>query len=149
MKRYWVYVHTCPNGKRYVGATTLPPLRRWNKGRGYINGQPFHKAVLEFGWTNIVHQAWEVESEEEMHFLEKILICIFQSTNPEHGYNRGPGGKTNKGIVHTEEWKKQHSEQMKGKHPWNYGKKMSEEFCKKNSESHKGVKRGPYKKNKT
>lgn len=46
---------------------------------------------------------------------------------------------------HTEEAKKKISEAQKGennsmhgKSPWNKGKKMSEEFCRKNSESHKG-----------
>ena len=46
---------------------------------------------------------------------------------------------------HTAEAKKKISEAQKGennsmhgKSPWNKGKKMSEEFCRKNSESHKG-----------
>lgn len=32
---YYVYIHTCPNGKRYVGITTKNPKYRWSKGNGY------------------------------------------------------------------------------------------------------------------
>lgn len=31
--KYWVYIHTCPNGKKYVGLTTQEtPLLRWKEG---------------------------------------------------------------------------------------------------------------------
>ena len=61
---YWVYIHTCPNGKRYVGITTAPkPEYRWGRnGEGY-KGQLFGKAILKYGWSSITHEVFEVESE--------------------------------------------------------------------------------------
>ena len=35
LKKYSVYVHTFPNGKKYVGVTCLPVNARWSNGRGY------------------------------------------------------------------------------------------------------------------
>lgn len=32
---YSVYVHTTPNGKRYVGMTSQEPFVRWRNGLGY------------------------------------------------------------------------------------------------------------------
>ena len=49
-------------------------------------------------------------------------------------------GKTawNKGKKMSAEFCRKNSESHKGETAWNKGKKMSEEFCRKNSESHKG-----------
>ena len=49
-------------------------------------------------------------------------------------------GKTawNKGKKMSEEFCRKNAESHKGKMAWNKGKKMSAEFCRKNSESHKG-----------
>ena len=59
-------------------------------------------------------------------------------TSREH--NTFKKGKTtwNKGKKMSEEYCRKNSESHKGKTAWNKGKKMSEEYCRKNSESHKG-----------
>ena len=41
MKKFYVYIHTCPNGKKYVGLTTTDPKDRWRKGEGYKSNKHF------------------------------------------------------------------------------------------------------------
>ena len=92
---YWVYIHTCPDGKKYVGCTArTQPEFRWGKdGRRYSFNSNFYSAILKYGWDNIKHEVWEFTSESEMYYAEKYLITYYDTTNPERGYNRFPGGK--------------------------------------------------------
>ena len=156
MKKYWVYIHTCPNGKKYVGCTKQEPYRRWDCGRGY-KSQFFGKAILKYGWNNITHEIFEMESEEKMYLKEKELINLYHSNDPEYGYNCTEGGEGCPGHVVSEEarakmkkakegftgnestWKKGHT-------PWNKGKANphSDEWRRKVSLSSKGhINRGP------
>lgn len=154
MKKYWVYIHTCPNGKKYVGITTASkPERRWLKGRGYQHNDHFSKAILKYGWDNITHEVFEVESEEEMYRKEIELISFYHSNDPNFGYNLSSGGeKSALGCIRSKETRRKHSEDnlkrwadpeyrkkiseaMKGKtHP---SKPHSEEAKKKISEANK------------
>ena len=88
-----VYIHTTPDGKKYVGATHQNPDTRFKRGLGY-RYQFFYQAVLKFGWENISHQLYEVDTEEEMHYLEKYLISYYDTTNPKKGYNISKGDVT-------------------------------------------------------
>ena len=88
-----VYIHTTPEGKRYVGATHINPNKRFRNGFGY-KYQFFYQAVLKFGWENISHQLYEVDTEEELKYLEKYLIAYYDTTNPEKGYNISKGDVT-------------------------------------------------------
>lgn len=137
MKKYWVYVHTCPNGKRYVGITTASrPERRWLKGRGY-KGQLFGKAVRKYGWSSIKHEAWELTCESEMYYAEKYLIAYYHTTESEFGYNRSEGGECiHLGCKHSEEARKKISETLKKSHSDpEYRKKISETMKRKWSDS--------------
>lgn len=119
MRKYYVYIHTCPNGKKYVGCTTRSLEGRWF-GRGY-RGQNFQIAIEEFGWDRITHEVFEVDTEKEMYYLERYLIAFYNTTNPEKGYNRCPGGRTVKGVIRSSEYCRKQSESHKGKVPWNKG----------------------------
>lgn len=136
---YWVYVHTCPNGKKYVGCTKQTLSARWHKGNGY-RGQFFFRAIIKYGWDNIVHEVFEVESEEEMYTLEAELIKTYHSNDPKYGYNCTEGGE---GFgVH----KATPSSWKKGHETWNKGKSNphSEEWRKKVSEKNRGrINKGP------
>lgn len=88
-----VYIHTTPDGKKYVGATHQNPIKRFNNGHGY-RYQFFYQAVLKFGWENISHQLYEVDTEEELKYLERYLISYYDTTNPEKGYNIAKGDST-------------------------------------------------------
>lgn len=97
-----VYIHTTPDGKRYVGATHRDPNRRFANGFGY-KYQFFYQAVLKFGWENISHQLYEVDTEEELKYLERYLISYYDTTNPEKGYNIAKGDVTqDHGMNHPE-----------------------------------------------
>lgn len=116
MKKFYVYVHVCPNGKRYVGATTKrKPEYRWMKGRGYIR-QLFGEAILKYGWDNITHDVFEVDSKEEMYRKEIELISFYHTNDPRYGYNHSIGGeKSALGCKYSEEYRKRLSESRKGK----------------------------------
>lgn len=132
MKKYWVYVHTCPNGKRYVGCTTrVKPEYRWVEGNGYQYNKHFYSAILKYGWDNITHDVFEVDSAEEMYRKEIELISFYHSNDPEYGYNNSTGGEHGSlGCKHSEEARKKKSEARKGK-------ACSEETKKKIAEANK------------
>ena len=88
---YYVYVHTCPDGKRYVGQTSNSPKVRWKEGFGYRTQTPFFTAIVKFGWLNIKHEIIKVSSREEMFNLERSLIERYKTTDPEFGYNVSKG----------------------------------------------------------
>ena len=75
MKKFYVYIHTCPNGKKYVGITIRRPEYRWRKGNGYKSNKHFYSAIQKYGWDNIEHQVFEVDTKVEMFFLEKYFIA--------------------------------------------------------------------------
>lgn len=149
-----VYIHTCPNGKKYVGVTTEnTPKRRWRDGDGYKSQNHFYRAIQKYGWDNIVHDVFETESEELMMFWEKILIFYYDTTNPNNGYNKASGGngpfgvkrseetreklsKSHLGHIVTEETKKKISQTLKGRRIQVH----SEETCMKISQTLKGRK---------
>lgn len=102
---YYVYIHTCPNGKKYIGQHTgNDPKDRWrSNGRGYLN-QVFYRAIEKYGWNNIEHVIYECDTIAEMNYLERYLISYYQSNNPKYGYNMSEGGESGtSGYKHTEE----------------------------------------------
>lgn len=93
LNNYCVYKHTCPNGKVYVGITSLNPLVRWKNGYGYHN-QVFYRAILKYGWDNIKHEILcEGLSKEQACQKEIELIACYKSNQSEFGYNVDGGGK--------------------------------------------------------
>ena len=91
---YTLYLHECPNGKRYYGITKLKPKQRWcSNGNGY-KGQYFYKeAIKKFGWNNIKHIIiYNDLSEDEAKQLEQYFIQWYDTTNKKYGYNRNTGG---------------------------------------------------------
>lgn len=134
---YTVYMHTCPNGKVYIGITNRNPLSRWNNGNGYKNNAHFFNAIQKYGWGNITHEIlYDGLSEYEACEAEKRLIEKYDSSNPTKGYNNTLGGEHGK---FSEESKKRMSATHKGlqageKHPL-YGKHFSEESRQKMRDS--------------
>lgn len=88
---YSVYVHTFPNGKKYVGITKYPPKHRWANGNGYKT-QPVYRAIAKYGWENIKHEV--VASglcKEDAECMEVELIASYKCIMPD-GYNIEQGG---------------------------------------------------------
>lgn len=159
---YCVYKHTCPNGKVYVGITSMNPIDRWNNGKGYNRNQHFYNAILKYGWDNIKHEILFTDlTKEEACEKEIELIAKYKSHQKEFGYNMSNGGyvpseemkdhlrRCNLGKCHSEETRKKMSNSRKGKvHSKNHalkisqsltGRKLSEENKKHLSESKKGT----------
>lgn len=92
-RKYAVYKHTTISGKVYIGITSRNPIIRWSNGRGYIRNKHFFRAILKYGWNNIKHEILYSEmSENEAKNKEVELIALYDSTNPEKGYNITKGG---------------------------------------------------------
>lgn len=132
MKKYCVYMHTCPNGKVYIGITGREPLKRWNNGYGYMGNKHFFSAILKYGWENIAHKViCEGLSKEEACAKESEYIKLYESNNPANGYNNTCGGEGLAGYNHTDETKSKMSKAASGR-------KLSEATKQKLSEAHKG-----------
>lgn len=92
-RTFYIYCHTAPNGKRYIGQTCQEPERRWSEGRGYRGQEHFKRAIDKYGWDSFEHTILcSVSSKEYADFLEQWFIEKWDTFNPEHGYNLTKGG---------------------------------------------------------
>lgn len=109
-KLYFVYIHTSPKGKKYIGITSMnPPEKRWANGHGYAHNSHFTNAIQKYGWDNFEHEiVAENLSEEEAINMERRLIAEYNTINQDYGYNKTSGGEIDK--EYTEEVRKKISE---------------------------------------
>lgn len=85
---YYLYIHTTPDGKVYVGQSKNPK-DRWLNGKGYEDNVPFYKAIKQYGWENIKHEVvGEFNNQREAENYEAVLIFLLNSENPTIGYNQ-------------------------------------------------------------
>ena len=85
---YVVYMHTTPDGKKYIGITKNLPNSRWNEGSGYEAQRKFYKAIQAYGWINIEHKIIAAGlTETEAKELETKLIQEYKTIDPDYGYN--------------------------------------------------------------
>lgn len=92
-KKYSIYCHICPNGKRYVGMTSDELKVRFGNGNHYSRKTRFGMAIQKFGWKNITSEILETElSFEEACEKEKYYISLYKTTQEEFGYNMAAGG---------------------------------------------------------
>ena len=85
---YYVYVHTVPNGKIYIGQAK-DIGKRWNNGEGYIENRPFYKDIKIYGWNNIKHEIIaEFRDRENALRLESVLIALLKAEHSDYGYNQ-------------------------------------------------------------
>ena len=105
---YTIYVHTTPDGRKYVGSTSLEPNIRFGGGNKYKSCTRFNDAINFFGWDNIQHQILEtVEDKETAIKREEYYTLLWRTNEPEFGYNIFVGHIQNK------ETKNRISEKMK------------------------------------
>lgn len=137
-KSYFVYKHTSPSGKTYVGITCQKPHRRWNNGRGYLKNKYFYSAICKYGWDNIRHEIlFSNLSKDEAEQKEIEMIQFYKSNKNEFGYNIESGGTSAERI--SEETRLKLSKAKKGKPSNRKGVKLNEEIRKKLSKAHKGI----------
>lgn len=92
-------MHTCPNGKKYIGITSRNCEDRWRNGGGYKNNKHFYSAILKYGWDNIIHEVLSTGLSKETAFrCETSLIAFYKSDNPLYGYNHSKGGEGKTGF---------------------------------------------------
>ena len=130
---YYVYAHINKiNSKMYIGQTRLKPEDRWRNGVGYKACAYFYKAIQKYGWDGFEHEiiASHLTKDEADNF-EKLLIAIFNTTNPINGYNLKSGGHKNSTL--SEETKRKIGDANKGK-------KLTDEHKQKLIQAHKGSK---------
>ena len=124
--RHFIYTHTSPSGKVYVGQT-VNIKRRWGyNGEHYKNKKKdgsyiqasFARAIDKYGWDNFKHEIiLEGISKSEADYAEKYLIRWYKL----HGisYNITEGGEGTLGAVQvfTPERRAAISEFMRHHHP--------------------------------
>lgn len=111
MNNFIVYKHTSPNGKVYIGITSLSPEKRWKNGKGYELCTAFNRAIQKYGWKNIKHEIlFSGLNKEDACKKEQELIERYNSTNPEFGYNLTSGGEH---YEPNSEWRERLSESNK------------------------------------
>lgn len=123
---YFVYKHTSPTGKIYIGITCQEPEKRWSNGNGYAGNDYFVKAIRKYGWDNFKHEIlFSGLTKEEACQKEIELIAKYKSNQREFGYNISARGDCPAKGVHwtyTDEQRKRRS----GKNHHMYGKRLTD-----------------------
>lgn len=131
---YAIYVHTTPDGKKYIGMTNHPIKIRFGRGKHYYTPR-FAEAIQKYGWDNITHEILEYGlSEDQASESEKKYIQLFNTLNPQFGYNIAIGGRH--GAIYGRQFSDESKEKMRISH---LGKKATLETKRKLSESHKNL----------
>lgn len=154
-RKYIVYMHTSPSGKRYIGITCQnPPEKRWRNGHGYSGNEYFSRAILKYGWQNFIHEIlFEGITQNEAEQKEVELIAYYKSNNKDFGYNQTNGGEATFGYKFSDEQKEKLSKAQKKRlkdktnHPL-FGKSHSDETRDKIRNGNKGHKHSKEHKNK-
>lgn len=119
-RTYYIYCHTAPNGKRYIGQTCAErPERRW--GKGYKGCTHMEHAIEKYGWNAFRHDIFAICHTKQMaDLLEKKLIAFFRTTDDRYGYNILSGGGGRSGFAMPDETRQKISASLTGRkgRPW-------------------------------
>jgi len=132
-------VYNKKSNKAYIGKS-VNCKKRLSEHRSVLIAGKHHSAYLQrsFNFHGIENFEFYViidykdKTDEELYFMEKALILMFETYKSDFGYNMDLGGKGSLGLKHTDESKRKISEVQKGKI-------LSEEHKQKISNSHKGI----------
>ena len=128
---YCVYCHRNKiNGKRYIGQTIQqdnPNKRFGSNGAGYRECPLFYNAIQKYGWDAFDHYIIQDNlTKKEADELEELNILLFNTLNPDYGYNLKHGGSNGK----LSEEALKHRD-FKGEKNPNFGKTTPDEVKKK------------------
>jgi len=122
VKKFCVYVHIFPNGKKYIGITSKNPKTRWQNGTGYYKDhQPvMFNAIQKFGWENVAHEIlFDGLTFEEASLKEQELIVYYKTNcrkyGNNYGYNMTDGGEGTLGHEAGEKVKQGNRQRLLGK----------------------------------
>ena len=122
------------NGKVYIGASKNIEKRWWGHKR--CTDSPIHSDLETYGLDNFKFEILLECPEDMLCQWERDMICLYDSDDPEKGYN-GKGDRPY--SLKTSESLKGHKPWSKGKPAWNKGISCSEEHKRKISEAKKGI----------
>lgn len=114
----YIYIHTSPSGKSYIGQTIVGLKSRWDSGYGYGAKTIFGKAIKKYGWNNFTHEVLytiEGESAEKIiNILNQLEVAeiLSRNTMAPNGYNGTLGGRNR---LLTEYQKELISQSLKGR----------------------------------
>lgn len=92
-RKFAVYCHTSPSGKRYVGITSQDIRMRWRNGYGYEKCPVMWNAIKKYGWENFEHTVLKEQlTKEAAETEEKRLIEEWKTFDERFGYNIQHGG---------------------------------------------------------
>lgn len=86
------------NNKIYIGLTTCTLKERWQNHKGCVKKDPRHlyRSMRKYGIENFkIEVVEETDSLEKLAQLEDYYINLYDSRNPNVGYNLSAGGQTN------------------------------------------------------
>lgn len=118
MKTYTIYKLTSPSNKTYIGWTSRPLKKRLqdhmsDMRRGYQ--RPIQNALRKYPinqWTQEI--LLETTDYQESLDKEVMSIGLFDTTNPEKGYNISTGGESGaSGVKRSDEYKSKMREAKK------------------------------------
>lgn len=106
IRNYKIYRHSLPNGKAYIGTTSMEKLyNRFQYGHGYEN-QTFGKLIFEYGWSNVKTEILEEVTGTykdatliEASWIKKSIkegfdVCNKHYAGPEKEYKYNMAGCT-------------------------------------------------------
>lgn len=115
-RKWTVYLHLFPNGKKYVGITSQNIKHRWKNGAGYSDALLIGRAINKYGWENIEHIVLSDNlTEQDAKDKEIELVNTFNSNNYEFGYNLTCGGDGTTGYSHSPEAREKMADSKKGR----------------------------------
>jgi group I intron endonuclease len=90
------------NGKKYIGKTVRTLQQRWSQHKSNAltqNSQTyFHRAIRKYGaaaFTVEVLGRCNEWDEENLNTCERLLIRLYDTRNPDKGYNQSDGCEGN------------------------------------------------------
>lgn len=138
------------NGKVYIGQTVNEPKRRekWRNLKTPYAGNYINRARMKYGLESFEYEILvEVTNEDEdilretLNSLEEKYITLYQSKNPNFGYNLTDGGESGNGQIVSKETRDKIGKAHKG-----LKKKMSEQGKRNISLAHKSARPWAWKK---
>lgn len=138
MRKFIVYMHTFPNGKRYIGMTSRGE-RRYENGKGYKKSTLMKRAIVKYGWdsvkTEILYHDLTFENAKR---LEMLSICRWGTHIEVNGYNLTMGGEGCIGL--SSESRQRMSDAHRGENNPFFGMTHSDESKQKISDTSRGRK---------
>lgn len=123
------------NGKVYIGSA-VSIKNRWQCHKSHLRKGDHHNKHLQAVWNKNGEDIFSfgiIEIVYDKYYLldrEQYWIDKFMSANRKFGYNKAPVAGGMMGFRHTEETKERLRKVgfLKGRTPWNKGKKMEGEY---------------------